>query len=118
MSGVLLAETAVLVQLDAVGGVLLVLHGVVVTLLALGAGQHNLVTGNACHVGHLLLKCGQKPAARPLTGGRENDCYAPSRTHGINFNNEIRTKLSFDFFNYSCCKSAHSYTEYTDNTCC
>jgi hypothetical protein len=59
VSRVLLAETAVLVQLDTIGGVLLVLHGIVVTLLALGAGQHHFVTGNACHVRHLLLKCGQ-----------------------------------------------------------
>ena len=39
MSSMLLAETAVLVQLDAVGGVLLVLHGIVVSLLALVASQ-------------------------------------------------------------------------------
>ena len=59
VSRMLLAETAVLVQFDTIGGVLLVLHGIVVTLLALGAGQHHFVTGNACHVRHLLLKCGQ-----------------------------------------------------------
>ena len=70
MSGVLLAETAVLVQLYAVGGVLLVLHGVVVTLLALGAGQHNLIAGNACHVRHLLLSVDRNPPPAHKTGGR------------------------------------------------
>ena len=37
MHGVLAAETAVLAELDAIGVVLLVLEGVVVSLLAFGA---------------------------------------------------------------------------------
>ena len=41
MHGVLAAEAAVLVHLKSVRVVLLVLHGVVVALLALGAGQGN-----------------------------------------------------------------------------
>jgi hypothetical protein len=50
MGCVFAAEAAILGQLDAVGGVFLVLLGVVVTLLALGAGNHNVgsVTFN-CH---------------------------------------------------------------------
>ena len=76
VQGVLLAETAVLVQFDTIGGVLLVLHGIVVTLLALGAGQHHFVTGNACHVRHLLLKCGQTlPPAHE--DRRQEDCKRP-----------------------------------------
>mgnify|MGYP006969193534 FL=1 len=39
MDGVLLAEGAILVQLKLVRGVLLVLHGIVVSLLALVASQ-------------------------------------------------------------------------------
>jgi hypothetical protein len=39
--GVLTAEAAVLVHFQSVGIVLFVLHGVVVALLALGAGQGN-----------------------------------------------------------------------------
>jgi hypothetical protein len=42
VNGVLAAETAVLGELDPVGVVLLVLKSVVVTLLALGAGQGDL----------------------------------------------------------------------------
>ena len=41
VQGVLAAEAAVLVHFKSVGIVLLVLHGVVVALLALGAGQGN-----------------------------------------------------------------------------
>ena len=41
MHGVLTAEAAVLVHFQSVRIVLLVLHGVVVALLALGAGQGN-----------------------------------------------------------------------------
>ena len=41
MHSVLAAEAAVLVHLKSVRVVLLVLHGVVVALLALGAGQGN-----------------------------------------------------------------------------
>ena len=47
--GVLLAEAAVLVHLKTVGIVLLVLHGIVIALLALGAGQRNLNTLIRCH---------------------------------------------------------------------
>jgi hypothetical protein len=39
------AEAAVLVQLNTVGGVLLILFGVVIALLALGAGQHDVCSG-------------------------------------------------------------------------
>ena len=42
MHGVLAAETAVLAELDTIGVVLLVLEGVVVSLLAFGAGQGDL----------------------------------------------------------------------------
>ena len=42
MHGVLLAERTILVQLELVGRVLLVLEGIVVSLLALGARQCNL----------------------------------------------------------------------------
>ena len=41
VQGMLAAEAAVLVHFQSVGVVLLVLHGVVVALLALGAGQGN-----------------------------------------------------------------------------
>jgi hypothetical protein len=50
----LLAEGAVLLQLDTVRSVLLVLHVVVIALLALSAGKANLVTNGICHLGHLL----------------------------------------------------------------
>jgi hypothetical protein len=42
MSGMLFAEAAVLRHLQSVGIVLLVLHGIVVALLALGASQSDL----------------------------------------------------------------------------
>lgn len=42
MHSVLAAEAAVLFELDTIGIVLLVLEGVVVSLLALGAGQTDL----------------------------------------------------------------------------
>jgi len=38
----LLAETAVLAELKTIGIVLFVLHGVVISLLAFGAGKNNL----------------------------------------------------------------------------
>ena len=50
----LLAEAAVFAEFHAIRGVLLVLHGIVIALLAFGASQADLVTGNACHVLHLL----------------------------------------------------------------
>jgi hypothetical protein len=62
MIGVLPAKTAVLAQLDPVGRILLVLHGVVVPLLALGASQHNLLANGVCHLGHLLPEWGLKRA--------------------------------------------------------
>jgi hypothetical protein len=42
MERVLAAEPAILHELDAIGIVLLVLEGVVISLLALGAGQRDL----------------------------------------------------------------------------
>jgi hypothetical protein len=39
VQGVLTAETAVLVELETIGIVLLVLEGIVISLLAFGAGQ-------------------------------------------------------------------------------
>ena len=47
VKGMLLAETAILLHLETIGVVLLVLRGVVVALLALGAGQSDFN-------GHLL----------------------------------------------------------------
>ena len=47
VKGMLLAETAILLHLKTIGVVLLVLRGVVVALLALGAGQSDFN-------GHLL----------------------------------------------------------------
>jgi hypothetical protein len=45
------AETAVLLQLDAVRGVLAVLFGVVIALFAFCAGKHNVGAGFfRCHV--------------------------------------------------------------------
>jgi hypothetical protein len=46
------AEGAILVQFKTVRGILLVLHGVVVSLLALGTpqGDLNARTGLACHL--------------------------------------------------------------------
>jgi hypothetical protein len=54
MSRVLLAEGAILHELNAIRSILLVFHIVVVALLALGAGKANLVTGGVCHLGSLL----------------------------------------------------------------
>ena len=42
MNGMLAAEAAILHKLDTIGVVLLVLEGVVVSLLAFGAGQGDL----------------------------------------------------------------------------
>ena len=53
VTGVLLAEAAVLVHLEAVGIVLFVLHGIVVALLALRAGQRNLDALIRCQLRHL-----------------------------------------------------------------
>lgn len=58
MLGVLLAEPAVFAELEAVGIVLLVLHGVVVALLAFRAGKGYF----DAHVGDLLrLRAGPRP---------------------------------------------------------
>jgi hypothetical protein len=54
MSRVLLAEGAVLHELNAIRGVLFVLHVVVIALFALGAGQANLVASGVSHVDSLL----------------------------------------------------------------
>jgi hypothetical protein len=54
VGGVLLAKTAVFAQLNPVGRILLVLHGVVIALLAFGAGQHKLGAHGVCHLKHLL----------------------------------------------------------------
>ena len=53
MAGMLLAETAILAHLKTVGIVLLVLHGIVIALLALGACQRNLDTLIRCQFRHL-----------------------------------------------------------------
>lgn len=54
MKGVLTAETAILVELETIGIVLLVLEGIVVPLLAFGAGKCDLYAH-----GFVLLKdCG------------------------------------------------------------
>ena len=70
VDGVLSAEGAVFVQLQAVRGILLVLHGVVVSLLALRAPQGDLdaSTGLACHMfGTSFKYCGERPVrAAPL----------------------------------------------------
>jgi hypothetical protein len=49
MSGMLLAEAAVLVHLETIGIVLLVLDGIVIALLALAARQRNLDSLIRCH---------------------------------------------------------------------
>ena len=54
MSRVLLAEGAVLHQLNTIRSILFVFHVVVVALFALGASQTNLGTCGICHFGHLL----------------------------------------------------------------
>ena len=51
VNGVLLAESAILLHFETVGVILLVLHGVVVSLLALGACQDNFVS----HSSFLLI---------------------------------------------------------------
>ena len=49
VAGVLLAEAAILVHFETIGIVLLVLHGVVIALLALRAGQAHLNALIRCH---------------------------------------------------------------------
>ena len=53
MAGVLLAEAAVLAHFETIGVVLLVLHGIVITLLAFSACQSNLDTLIRCQFRHL-----------------------------------------------------------------
>ena len=53
VAGVLLAEAAVLAHLETIGIVLLVLHGIVIALLALGACQRNLDALIRCQFRHL-----------------------------------------------------------------
>ena len=71
MEGMLAAEAAVLVELETIGIVLLVLEGVVVPLLALGAGQCDLdahvsnsplIVGSAAHA-----PCGRGTSQLPIT---------------------------------------------------
>lgn len=64
MNGVLVAELAVLFDLDTVGIVLLVLVVVVVALFALGAGERNLISLRVSH--DCLLKTHLK--IHPLRG--------------------------------------------------
>ena len=54
MKGVFTAETAILVELETIGIVLLVLEGIVVPLLAFGAGKCDLYS----HFLILLKDCG------------------------------------------------------------
>ena len=56
MDGVLVAEAAVLGELKPVGVVLLVLEGVVVTLLAFGAGQGDLYAHGGCYSSQFMPK--------------------------------------------------------------
>jgi hypothetical protein len=49
MHGVLAAEGAILLQLKTVGGILLVLHSIVVSLLALAASQGNFDSSANSH---------------------------------------------------------------------
>ena len=63
MNRVLLAETAVFAHFDTVRIVALILHRVVITLLALRAGQRDLhAHTSSSHTRHLLLK---KRTTRP-----------------------------------------------------
>jgi hypothetical protein len=55
MSCVLLAEGAILHELNAIRSILLVFHVVVVALFAFSASQANFVTGGVCHLGSLLI---------------------------------------------------------------
>src|SRR5699024_5994175 len=66
MQSMLFAEAAVLVHLKTVGIVLLVLHGIVVSLLALSAGQRYL---NAHNGTSLNCVCARRPDA-----ARGRDC--------------------------------------------
>ena len=56
MSGMLLAEAAVLVHLETIGVILLVLDGIIIALLALAARQRNFNTLIRCHLRHLPIE--------------------------------------------------------------
>ena len=62
MEGVLAAEAAVLHELDTIGVVLLVLEGVVVPLLAFGAGQCDLYA----HFSFSFCECKRRAFALAL----------------------------------------------------
>jgi hypothetical protein len=67
VSGVLPAESAVLLHFETVRVVLLVLHGIVVSLLALGASQSDF---NAHNGTSLKLPPCITPAMKDLEGGQ------------------------------------------------
>ena len=64
MTGVLLAEAAILVHLETIGIVLLVLHGIVIALLALRARERDLDALIRCQFRHLPLIFDAADAAR------------------------------------------------------
>ncbi len=55
MRGMLFAELAILAQLDTVGVILLVLHGIIIALFALLAGESYLVA-HGFHLDSLLFQ--------------------------------------------------------------
>jgi hypothetical protein len=67
VNGVLLAESAILLHFETIGIILLVLHGVVVSLLALGASQSDF---NAHNGTSLKLPPCITPARRNLVSGQ------------------------------------------------
>ena len=80
MTGVLLAEAAVLAHLEAVGIVLLILHGVVIALLALLAGQRNLDALIRCQLRHLPYII-RLPRTSAAAGLRTNSCHQNNSPH-------------------------------------
>jgi hypothetical protein len=68
VSGVLSAESAVLLHLETIGVILLVLHGVVVSLLALRASQSdfNAHNGTSLKFASLYHSAQEKFRKRPL----------------------------------------------------
>ena len=69
MSSVFSAESAVLAHFETVGVILLVFHGVVVSLLALGASQSDF---NAHNGTSLILPPCITPAMKNLVSGNYN----------------------------------------------
>jgi len=69
VNGVLSAESAVLLHFETVGIVLLVLHGVVVSLLALGASQSdfNAHNGTSLKLPPCITPAREKFSKRPTT---------------------------------------------------